>query len=91
MRSPWYVAWAPTPSNGQLGEVYLGSNTIITIGGKATALCGTPDGPVVGTGQSGAPLAVGCVSLPLALSAFAPDSPVSHQIVRALLHSAAKN
>jgi hypothetical protein len=31
---PWYVAWAPTPSNGQLGEVYIGSNSKIAVGEK---------------------------------------------------------
>jgi hypothetical protein len=58
---PWYVVWASIPSNGQLGEVYIGPNTIIVVGGKAIALCGTPDSQVVGTEQSGAPLAVGSV------------------------------
>jgi hypothetical protein len=42
---------------------------------KSCNLCGTPDSPVVGTGQSNvlsdAPLAVGSISRPLALSAFA--------------------
>jgi hypothetical protein len=28
---PWYVAWAPTPSNGRLGEVYIGPNSIIVV------------------------------------------------------------
>ncbi len=28
----WYVAWAPTPSNGQLGEVYIGPNSNIAVG-----------------------------------------------------------
>jgi hypothetical protein len=49
---PWYVAWAPTPSTSRLGEVYIGPNTIIVVGGKAAALCSTPDSPVVGTRQS---------------------------------------
>jgi hypothetical protein len=31
---PWYVAWAPTPSNGRLGEVYIGPNSKIAIGEK---------------------------------------------------------
>jgi hypothetical protein len=31
---PWYVAWAPTPSNGQLGEVYIGPNSKIVVGEK---------------------------------------------------------
>jgi hypothetical protein len=44
----WYVAWAPTPSNGQLGEVYSRWR-------KVVALCGTSDRLVVGTVQSGAP------------------------------------
>jgi hypothetical protein len=62
---PLYVAWSPTPSNGQLGEVYISPNTIIAIGGKVATLYGTPNIPVVGTRQSGAlsgtPLAVGSV------------------------------
>ena len=28
---PWYVAWAPTPSNGRLGEVYIGPNSILAV------------------------------------------------------------
>jgi hypothetical protein len=31
---PWYVAWAPTPSNGRLGEVYIGPNSILAVGEK---------------------------------------------------------
>jgi hypothetical protein len=31
---PWYVAWAPTPSNGRLGVVYIGPNSKITVGEK---------------------------------------------------------
>jgi hypothetical protein len=92
---PWYVAWAPTPSNGQLGDVFIGPNSIIAVGGKAVALCGTPDIPVVGTGQSGAlsgvPLAVGSIRRPLPLISFAPNSPVSHRIVQTLLHSVIRN
>jgi hypothetical protein len=30
----WYVAWAPTPSNGRLGEVYIGPNSKIAVGKK---------------------------------------------------------
>jgi hypothetical protein len=30
----WYVAWAPTHSNGQLGEVYIGPNSILAVGEK---------------------------------------------------------
>jgi hypothetical protein len=30
----WYVAWAPTPSNSRLGEVYIGPNSKIAIGEK---------------------------------------------------------
>jgi hypothetical protein len=30
----WYVAWAPTPSNGWLGEVYIGPNSNIAVGEK---------------------------------------------------------
>ena len=29
---PWYVAWAPTPPNGRLGEVYIGPNSNIAVG-----------------------------------------------------------
>ena len=32
--STWYVAWAPTPSNGRLGEVYIGPNSKIAVGEK---------------------------------------------------------
>jgi hypothetical protein len=31
---PWYVAWAPTPSNGRLGGVYIGPNTKLAVGEK---------------------------------------------------------
>jgi hypothetical protein len=31
---PWYVAWAPIPSNGQFGGVYIGPNSIIAVGEK---------------------------------------------------------
>jgi hypothetical protein len=31
---PWYVSWAPTPSNGRLGEVYIGPNSILAVGEK---------------------------------------------------------
>jgi hypothetical protein len=31
---PWYVAWAPTPSNGRLGEVYIGPNSKTAVGEK---------------------------------------------------------
>jgi hypothetical protein len=31
---PWYVAWAPTPSNGRLGEVYIGPYSKIAVGEK---------------------------------------------------------
>jgi hypothetical protein len=30
----WYVAWAPTHSNGRLGEVYIGPNSKIVVGEK---------------------------------------------------------
>jgi hypothetical protein len=30
----WYVAWAPIPSNGWLGEVYIGPNSNIVVGEK---------------------------------------------------------
>jgi hypothetical protein len=59
----WYVAWAPTPSNGRLGEVYMGPNSKLAIGEKLLLLCSTPNSPVVGIRQSGtlsgAPLVVG--------------------------------
>jgi hypothetical protein len=29
---PWNVAWAPTPPNGLLGEVYIGPNSNIVVG-----------------------------------------------------------
>jgi hypothetical protein len=58
----WYVARAPTPSNDRLGEVYIGHNSKLAIVEKLVLLYGTPDTPVVGTGQfcalSGAPLAI---------------------------------
>jgi hypothetical protein len=31
---PWYVAWAPTPSDGRLGDVFIGPNSILSIGEK---------------------------------------------------------
>jgi hypothetical protein len=31
---PWYVAWAPTPSNRRLGEVYIDPNSKIAVGEK---------------------------------------------------------
>jgi hypothetical protein len=31
---PWYVAWAPTSSNGRLGDVFIGPNSIIIVRGK---------------------------------------------------------
>jgi hypothetical protein len=30
----WYVAWAPTPPNGRLGDVYIGPNSKIAVGEK---------------------------------------------------------
>jgi hypothetical protein len=60
---PWYVAWAPTPSNDRLGEVYIGPNSKLSVREKLMLLYGTPDSPVVGIGQSddlsSASLAVG--------------------------------
>jgi hypothetical protein len=44
---PWYVAWAPTPSNGRLGQVFIGPNSKLAVGEKLLLLCGTPDSPVV--------------------------------------------
>ena len=44
---PWYVAWAPTHSNGRLGEVYIGPNSNIAVGEKLLLLYGAPDSPVV--------------------------------------------
>jgi hypothetical protein len=46
----WYVAWAPKPSNGWLGGVYIGPNLKLAIREKLMFLCGTLDSPVVGTG-----------------------------------------
>jgi hypothetical protein len=84
---PWYVAWAPTPSNGRLGDVFIGPNSILAVGEKLqlsvahrTVQCPCP-----------VRLAVGSVRRPLALSALAPDSPVWHQTVRAILQSATRN
>jgi hypothetical protein len=72
----WYVSWAPTPSNGRLGDVFIGPNSIIVVGGKAapsathrTVRWWAPDSPTPCL------LAVGSVSRPLVLSAFALDSP----------------
>jgi hypothetical protein len=42
---PWYVVWAPTPSNGQLGDVFIGPNSILAVGEKIL-LYGTPNCPV---------------------------------------------
>jgi hypothetical protein len=40
----WYVAWAPTPSNGWLGEVHIGPNS--TSHWRADCCCGgIPDSP----------------------------------------------
>jgi hypothetical protein len=44
----WYVAWAPTPSNGLLGGVYIGPNSKLSIREKLLLLYGTPDNTVVG-------------------------------------------
>jgi hypothetical protein len=49
---PRYVAWAPTPSNGRLGEVYIGPNSKVAVGEKLLLLCCTPDSPVI-DGQTG--------------------------------------
>jgi hypothetical protein len=43
---PWYVAWAPTPWNGRLGCIYS-PQLKASCWRKATALCGTPNSPVV--------------------------------------------
>jgi hypothetical protein len=57
------VVWALTPSNGRLDGVYIGPNSKLAVGEKLLLLCGTPEHPVVGTGQSGVlsgvPLAIG--------------------------------
>jgi hypothetical protein len=31
---PRYVAWAPTPSNGRFGDVYIGPNSNLDVGEK---------------------------------------------------------
>jgi hypothetical protein len=31
---PWYIAWAHTPSNDRLGEVFIGPNSILDVGEK---------------------------------------------------------
>jgi hypothetical protein len=53
----------PHLQNGWLGGVYIGPNSKLSVGEKLLLLYGTPDSPVVGTGQSsalsGAPLPVG--------------------------------
>jgi hypothetical protein len=33
---PWYVAWAPTPSNGRLG-VFIAFPTLLAVGQKSTS------------------------------------------------------
>jgi hypothetical protein len=84
---PWYVDWTPTPSNGWLAEVYIGSNSIIAVGEKLrlSATHRTVRYHVwCATSCWIWQMNVGAVSL-------APDSPVSHQTVRALLHSATRN
>jgi hypothetical protein len=43
----WYIAWAPTPSNGWLGELYIGPNLKLAIGEKTTALYVTPYSPML--------------------------------------------
>jgi hypothetical protein len=55
----WYVAWAPTPSNGRLGEVYIDPNSKLAVAEKLMLLYDTPNSPVVGARQSSAPLAIG--------------------------------
>jgi hypothetical protein len=42
---PWYVAWAPTPWNGQLGCIYIPQHKT-SRWRKAASLCGTSDSPV---------------------------------------------
>jgi hypothetical protein len=39
---PWYVDWAPTPSNGRLGDVFIGPKSILAVGEKLL-LSGTPN------------------------------------------------
>jgi hypothetical protein len=43
---PWYVAWAPTPWNPGWGGIYRPQHKT-SHWRKVTALCGTPDSPVV--------------------------------------------
>jgi hypothetical protein len=49
----WYVSWAPTHSNGRLGQVFIGPNSKLAVGEKLqssaahrTVRC-APDSPVV--------------------------------------------
>jgi hypothetical protein len=39
----WYVAWAPTPIDSRLGEVYIDPNSKLAVGEKFLLLCGIPD------------------------------------------------
>jgi hypothetical protein len=43
----WYVAWAPTPSNDRLGEVYIGLTQLYSLDRKLIVLSsGTLDNSV---------------------------------------------
>jgi hypothetical protein len=77
---PWYVASAPTPSNGRLGDVFIGPNSIIAVGGKLqlsvahrTVRCATSHWIYQST--------VGAVSICTGQSGVALDSLVSHRTV----------
>jgi hypothetical protein len=85
-----YVAWAPTPSNARLGEVYIDPNSKLGVGEKLLLLYGTLDSPVVGTAPDSPldPTIAGdrCRVEPCTRqSGVSPDSPM------ALLHSATRN
>jgi hypothetical protein len=41
----WYVAWAPTPSNVRLGEVYISPHLQLVVGEQTVVVGGTPDSP----------------------------------------------
>jgi hypothetical protein len=71
---PWYVAWALTHSNGQLGDVFIGPNLILAVGGKLqfsaahrTVQCATSRWIYQST--------IAVVSLSTGKSGVAPDSP----------------
>jgi hypothetical protein len=61
----WYAAWAPTPSNGRLGQVFIGPNSKLAVGEKLqlsaahrTVRC-APDSPVVHRTAQDSPVCTG--------------------------------